>query len=128
MHLQANLLSSHRSLVHRVETIALGDKPCDRGEHVTLFLFNDCLEVMLSLSMSLKLNCSSECVYGMEILQMGSFLHYANAPSGSQKQHHYMKDISLDLWSCFLFKKNPYVKLLARFSLYCYYYTHISFE
>lgn len=42
---QANLLSSHRSLVHRVETIALGDKPCDRGEHVTLFLFNDCLEV-----------------------------------------------------------------------------------
>ncbi len=47
--LQANLLSSHRSLVHRVETIALGDKPCDRGEHVTLFLFNDCLEVKLSL-------------------------------------------------------------------------------
>ncbi|KAI5614706.1 protein ECT2 [Silurus asotus] len=40
----ANLLSSHRSLVHRVETIALGDKPCDRGEHVTLFLFSDCLE------------------------------------------------------------------------------------
>uniref|UniRef100_A0A3P8XZ88 Epithelial cell transforming 2 n=1 Tax=Esox lucius TaxID=8010 RepID=A0A3P8XZ88_ESOLU len=41
----ANLLSSHRSLVHRVETIALGDQPCDRGENVTLFLFNDCLEV-----------------------------------------------------------------------------------
>ncbi|XP_022614964.1 protein ECT2 isoform X2 [Seriola dumerili] len=41
----ANLLSSHRSLVHRVETIALGDQPCDRGEHVTLFLFNDCLEI-----------------------------------------------------------------------------------
>uniref|UniRef100_A0A8C3AI03 Epithelial cell transforming 2 n=1 Tax=Cyclopterus lumpus TaxID=8103 RepID=A0A8C3AI03_CYCLU len=41
----ANLLSSHRSLVHRVETIALGDRPCDRGEHVTLFLFNDCLEI-----------------------------------------------------------------------------------
>uniref|UniRef100_A0A7N6ADH7 Epithelial cell transforming 2 n=1 Tax=Anabas testudineus TaxID=64144 RepID=A0A7N6ADH7_ANATE len=41
----ANLLSSHRSLVYRVETIALGDQPCDRGEHVTLFLFNDCLEV-----------------------------------------------------------------------------------
>nr|XP_029488651.1 protein ECT2 isoform X4 [Oncorhynchus nerka] len=41
----ANLLSSHRSLVHRVETIALGDKPCDRGESVTLFLFNDCLEI-----------------------------------------------------------------------------------
>ncbi|XP_046713827.1 protein ECT2 isoform X3 [Silurus meridionalis] len=41
----ANLLSSHRSLVHRVETIALGDKPCDRGEHVTLFLFSDCLEI-----------------------------------------------------------------------------------
>uniref|UniRef100_A0A3B3Z3T9 Epithelial cell transforming 2 n=1 Tax=Poecilia mexicana TaxID=48701 RepID=A0A3B3Z3T9_9TELE len=41
----ANLLSSHRSLVHRVETIALGDEPCDRGEHVTLFLFNDCLEI-----------------------------------------------------------------------------------
>lgn len=47
---QANLLSSHRSLVHRVETIALGDKPCDRGEHVTLFLFNDCLEVKRHLS------------------------------------------------------------------------------
>lgn len=42
---QANLLSSHRSLVYRVETIALGDQPCDRGENVTLFLFNDCLEV-----------------------------------------------------------------------------------
>ncbi|XP_058846195.1 protein ECT2-like isoform X5 [Acipenser ruthenus] len=41
----ANLLSSHRSLVHRVETISLGDKPCDRGENVTLFLFNDCLEI-----------------------------------------------------------------------------------
>uniref|UniRef100_A0A667ZZT4 Epithelial cell transforming 2 n=1 Tax=Myripristis murdjan TaxID=586833 RepID=A0A667ZZT4_9TELE len=41
----ANLLSSHRSLVYRVETIALGDQPCDRGEHVTLFLFNDCLEI-----------------------------------------------------------------------------------
>uniref|UniRef100_A0A8C5FPG0 Epithelial cell transforming 2 n=1 Tax=Gadus morhua TaxID=8049 RepID=A0A8C5FPG0_GADMO len=41
----ANLLSSHRSLVHRVETIALGDQPCDRGEQVTLFLFNDCLEI-----------------------------------------------------------------------------------
>lgn len=43
--LQANLLSSHRNLVHRVETVALGDQPCDRGENVTLFLFNDCLEV-----------------------------------------------------------------------------------
>ncbi|KAM8875337.1 protein ECT2 [Spinachia spinachia] len=41
----ANLLSSHRILVHRVETIALGDQPCDRGEYVTLFLFNDCLEI-----------------------------------------------------------------------------------
>ncbi|XP_051929319.1 protein ECT2 isoform X1 [Hippocampus zosterae] len=41
----ANLLSSHRSLVYKVETIALGDKPCDRGEHVTLFLFSDCLEI-----------------------------------------------------------------------------------
>ncbi|MGH0125354.1 UNVERIFIED_CONTAM: hypothetical protein FKN15_023495 [Acipenser sinensis] len=41
----ANLLSSHRSLVHRVETISLGDQPCDRGENVTLFLFNDCLEI-----------------------------------------------------------------------------------
>ncbi|KAF3691350.1 Protein ECT2 Epithelial cell-transforming sequence 2 oncogene [Channa argus] len=41
----ANLLSSHRSLVYRVETTALGDQPCDRGEHVTLFLFNDCLEI-----------------------------------------------------------------------------------
>uniref|UniRef100_A0A8D3DH81 Epithelial cell transforming 2 n=1 Tax=Scophthalmus maximus TaxID=52904 RepID=A0A8D3DH81_SCOMX len=41
----ANLLSSHRSLVYRVETIALGDQPCDRGESVSLFLFNDCLEI-----------------------------------------------------------------------------------
>uniref|UniRef100_A0A3Q2E2E8 Epithelial cell transforming 2 n=1 Tax=Cyprinodon variegatus TaxID=28743 RepID=A0A3Q2E2E8_CYPVA len=41
----ANLLSSHRTLVLRVETIALGDEPCDRGENVTLFLFNDCLEI-----------------------------------------------------------------------------------
>ncbi|XP_061152389.1 LOW QUALITY PROTEIN: protein ECT2 [Syngnathus typhle] len=41
----ANLLSSHRSLVYKVETIALGDQPCDRGEHVTLFLFTDCLEI-----------------------------------------------------------------------------------
>ncbi|XP_060249593.1 protein ECT2 isoform X8 [Ovis aries] len=41
----ANLLSSHRSLVQRVETISLGELPCDRGEQVTLFLFNDCLEI-----------------------------------------------------------------------------------
>ncbi|XP_061593324.1 protein ECT2 isoform X2 [Cololabis saira] len=41
----ANLLSSHRNLVQRVETIALGDQPCDRGENVTLFLFSDCLEI-----------------------------------------------------------------------------------
>uniref|UniRef100_A0A8C5JWB0 Ect2 oncogene n=1 Tax=Jaculus jaculus TaxID=51337 RepID=A0A8C5JWB0_JACJA len=41
----ANLLSSHRSLVQRVETISLGEQPCDRGEQVTLFLFNDCLEI-----------------------------------------------------------------------------------
>ncbi|XP_069720734.1 protein ECT2 isoform X2 [Phaenicophaeus curvirostris] len=41
----ANLLSSHRSLVQRLETIALGDDLCDRGEQVTLFLFNDCLEI-----------------------------------------------------------------------------------
>ncbi|XP_067898329.1 protein ECT2 isoform X1 [Heterodontus francisci] len=41
----ANLLSSHRNLVQRVETIALDDDLCDRGEQVTLFLFNDCLEI-----------------------------------------------------------------------------------
>ncbi|XP_058921434.1 protein ECT2 isoform X7 [Kogia breviceps] len=41
----ANLLSSHRSLVQRVETISLGEHPCDRGEQVTLFLFSDCLEI-----------------------------------------------------------------------------------
>ncbi|XP_021562505.1 protein ECT2 isoform X5 [Carlito syrichta] len=41
----ANLLSSHRSLVQRIETISLGEHPCDRGEQVTLFLFNDCLEI-----------------------------------------------------------------------------------
>ncbi|MEE6501405.1 hypothetical protein FKM82_004161 [Ascaphus truei] len=41
----ANLLSSHRMLVQRVETISLGDDLCDRGEQVTLFLFNDCLEI-----------------------------------------------------------------------------------
>nr|XP_014346922.1 PREDICTED: protein ECT2 [Latimeria chalumnae] len=41
----ANLLSSHRSLVQRVETVALGDDLCDKGEQVTLFLFNDCLEI-----------------------------------------------------------------------------------
>ncbi|XP_015270742.1 PREDICTED: protein ECT2 isoform X1 [Gekko japonicus] len=41
----ANLLSSHRSLIQRLETVALGDDLCDRGEQVTLFLFNDCLEV-----------------------------------------------------------------------------------
>ncbi|KAM9231110.1 protein ECT2 isoform 4-T4 [Leptosomus discolor] len=41
----ANLLSSHRSLVRRLETVALGDDLCDRGEQVTLFLFNDCLEI-----------------------------------------------------------------------------------
>ncbi|KAM7331019.1 hypothetical protein ACRRTK_010208 [Alexandromys fortis] len=43
--LKANLLSSHRSLVQRVETVSLGEYPCDRGEQVTLFLFNDCLEI-----------------------------------------------------------------------------------
>ncbi|XP_051874447.1 protein ECT2 isoform X2 [Pristis pectinata] len=41
----ANLLSSHRNLVQRVETIALDNELCDRGEQVTLFLFNDCLEI-----------------------------------------------------------------------------------
>ncbi|XP_037262853.1 protein ECT2 isoform X4 [Falco biarmicus] len=41
----ANLLSSHRSLVQRLETVALSDDLCDRGEQVTLFLFNDCLEI-----------------------------------------------------------------------------------
>ncbi|XP_038672071.1 protein ECT2 isoform X5 [Scyliorhinus canicula] len=41
----ANLLSSHRNLVQRVETIVLDDNLCDRGEQVTLFLFNDCLEI-----------------------------------------------------------------------------------
>ncbi|KAG8445174.1 hypothetical protein GDO86_010083 [Hymenochirus boettgeri] len=41
----ANLLSSHRTLVQRVETIVLGDELCDRGEQVTLFLFNDCVEI-----------------------------------------------------------------------------------
>ncbi|XP_072330493.1 protein ECT2 isoform X1 [Scyliorhinus torazame] len=41
----ANLLSSHRNLVQRVETIVLDDDLCDRGEQVTLFLFNDCLEI-----------------------------------------------------------------------------------
>ncbi|XP_038599200.1 protein ECT2 isoform X2 [Tachyglossus aculeatus] len=41
----ANLLSSHRSLIQRIETISLGEHPCDRGEQVTLFLFNDCLEI-----------------------------------------------------------------------------------
>uniref|UniRef100_A0A673JPL3 Protein ECT2-like n=1 Tax=Sinocyclocheilus rhinocerous TaxID=307959 RepID=A0A673JPL3_9TELE len=57
----ANLLSSHRSLVHRVETIALGDKPCDRGEHVTLFLFNDCLEVNLFNFISIKFHSNLFC-------------------------------------------------------------------
>ncbi|XP_061049409.1 protein ECT2 isoform X3 [Eubalaena glacialis] len=33
------------TLVQRVETISLGEHPCDRGEQVTLFLFNDCLEI-----------------------------------------------------------------------------------
>ncbi|NWI14133.1 ECT2 protein, partial [Crypturellus soui] len=41
----ANLLSSHRSLVQRLETVALSDDLCDKGEQVTLFLFNDCLEI-----------------------------------------------------------------------------------
>lgn len=41
----ANLLSSHRNLVQRVETVVLDDELCDRGEQVTLFLFNDCLEI-----------------------------------------------------------------------------------
>ncbi|XP_023559932.1 LOW QUALITY PROTEIN: protein ECT2-like [Octodon degus] len=41
----ANLLSSHRSLVQRVETVSLSEHPCDRGEQVALFLFNDCLEI-----------------------------------------------------------------------------------
>nr|XP_036859100.1 protein ECT2 isoform X4 [Manis javanica] len=33
------------TLVQRVETVSLGEHPCDRGEQVTLFLFNDCLEI-----------------------------------------------------------------------------------
>uniref|UniRef100_A0A671MQD3 Epithelial cell transforming 2 n=1 Tax=Sinocyclocheilus anshuiensis TaxID=1608454 RepID=A0A671MQD3_9TELE len=80
----ANLLSSHRSLVHRVETI-----------HVlclVLFLFNDCLEVKLSFFVTAPLLLSTD--------PPPTFLHNAKAPSGSPKQCHYMKDINLDFWSC----------------------------
>ncbi|KFV80679.1 Protein ECT2 [Struthio camelus australis] len=39
----ANLLSSHRSLVQRLETVALGDDLCDRGEQVELrFMMQNC--------------------------------------------------------------------------------------
>ncbi|KAJ8797742.1 hypothetical protein J1605_017168 [Eschrichtius robustus] len=55
----ANLLSSHRSLVQRVETVSLGEHPCDRGEQVTLFLFNDCLEPTPVLSLGSDLRSPS---------------------------------------------------------------------
>uniref|UniRef100_UPI00358E3946 protein ECT2-like isoform X1 n=1 Tax=Myxine glutinosa TaxID=7769 RepID=UPI00358E3946 len=41
----ANLLSSQRSLVAQEEMVALGDKLCDHGESITMFLFTDCLEI-----------------------------------------------------------------------------------
>lgn len=79
--LQANLLSSHRSLVHRVETIALGDKPCDRGEHVTLFLFSDCLEACSHLhslgnfaSVKLLYNLRNEITFSPDKENLGSLL------------------------------------------------------
>lgn len=131
--LQANLLSSHRSLVHRVETIALGDKPCDRGEHVTLFLFNDCLEVKLSLSLSLHHNCSSECVYGdiTDVIPPPPLFFI-------MQMLHQLPKSSTNIWKTLVLISGLvygvfndslyYVKLLARFSLYCYYYTHIAFK
>lgn len=47
-------MSSHRSLVQRLETVALSDDLCDRGEQVTLFLFSDCLEVSTAQELNSK--------------------------------------------------------------------------
>lgn len=38
-------MSSHRSYVTKADTFELGDGVCGKGEPVTMFLFNDSLEV-----------------------------------------------------------------------------------
>lgn len=42
---QAYVLSSHRVYVSKADTFELSDTICGKGEAVTLFLFNDSLEV-----------------------------------------------------------------------------------
>ena len=43
--LQAYVLSSHRLYVTKVDTFELSDTICGKGEAVTIFLFNDSMEV-----------------------------------------------------------------------------------
>ncbi|CAH1781349.1 unnamed protein product [Owenia fusiformis] len=40
-----NLLSSHRSFIAKVDVIELSDSLSGKGDHITLFLFNDSLEI-----------------------------------------------------------------------------------
>lgn len=39
------MLSSHRVYVSKVDTFELSDTICGKGQAVTIFLFNDSLEV-----------------------------------------------------------------------------------
>ena len=43
--IQANLLSAHRKLVSRVDVIEVTSELSGRGDHITLFVFSDSLEV-----------------------------------------------------------------------------------
>lgn len=47
---QAYVLSSHRVYVSKADTFELSDTICGKGEAVTIFLFNDSLEVSFKTS------------------------------------------------------------------------------
>ena len=46
---QANLLSSHRNFISRIDVVELTDMLCHRGDPLSIFVFTDSIEVSLSL-------------------------------------------------------------------------------
>ncbi|XP_078493383.1 protein ECT2 isoform X2 [Ciona intestinalis] len=39
------IVSSHRQFVARAEVIAVDDNLCNKGDHITFFIFSDCMEI-----------------------------------------------------------------------------------
>ncbi len=56
---QANLLSSHRKFVTRIDVVELTSSLSGRGDNLSLFLFSDSLEVLLTLSRAAEVEQSS---------------------------------------------------------------------